>query len=49
MKKQKRQLGKIFHAVVLRHMWNQRLGGSKQLSIPKDGFQKGNLLGKIGL
>ena len=48
MKKQRRQLGKIFHAVVLRLVWNQCLGGSKQLSMPKDGFQKGNLLEKKG-
>ena len=39
---------KIFHAVVLRHVWNQCLGGSNQLLMPKDGFQKGNLLEKIG-
>ena len=49
MKKQKRQLGKIFQAVVLRHVWNQCLGGSNQLLMPKDGIQSTNLIEKIGL
>ena len=44
----KRQIGKIFQAVVLRHVWNQCLGGSKQLLIPKDGLQSTNLIDKIG-
>ena len=48
MKKQKRQLGKLFQAVVLRHVWNQCLGGSKQLLMPKDGLQSTNLIEKIG-
>ena len=48
MKKQKRKLGKIFQAVVLRHVWNQCLGGSKQLLMPKDGLQSTNLIEKIG-
>ena len=46
--KQKRQLGKIFQAVVLRHVWNQCLGGSKQLLMPKDGLKSTNLIEKIG-
>ena len=46
MKKQKRQLGKIFQAVVLRHVWNQCLGGSNQLLMPKDGVQSTNLIEK---
>ena len=49
MKKQKRQLGKIFQAVVLRHVWNQCLGGSNLLLMPKDGLQSTNLIEKIGL
>ena len=49
MKKQKRQIGKIFQAVVLGHVWNQCLGGSKQLLIPKDGLESTNLIEKIGL
>ena len=49
MNKHKRQLGKIFQAVVLRHVWNQCLGGSKQLLMPKDGLQSTNLNEKIGL
>ena len=49
IKKQKRQLGKIFQAVVLRHVWKQCLGGSKQLLMQKDGIQSINLLEKIGL
>ena len=48
-KKQKRQLGKTFQAVVLRHVWNQCLGGSDQLLMPKDGIQSTNLIEKIGL
>ena len=49
MKKQQRQLGKIFQAVVLSHVWIQCLGGSKQLLMPKDGLQSTNLIEKIGL
>ena len=49
MKKQNRQLGKIFQAVVLRHLWNQFLGGSNQLLMPKDGIQSTYLIEKIGL
>ena len=40
---------KIFQAVVLRHVWNQCLGGSNQLLMPKDGIQSTNLIKKIGL
>ena len=39
---------KIFQAVVLRHVWNQCLGGSKQSLMPKDGIQSTNLIEKIG-
>ena len=46
MKKQKRQLGKIFQAVVLRHVLNQCLGGSKRLLMPKDGLQSTDLIEK---
>ena len=46
MKKKKRKLEKIFQAVVLRHVWNQCLGGSKQLFMPKDGLQSTNLIEK---
>ena len=49
MKKQKRQLGKIFQAVVLRHVWIQCLGGSNQLLMPKDGIKSTNIIEKIGL
>ena len=48
MKKQKGQIGKIFQAVVLRHVSNQCLGGSKHLLIPKDGLKSTNLIEKIG-
>ena len=48
VKKQKRQLGKIFQAVVLRHVWNQCLGVSKQLLMPKDVSKSTNFIEKIG-
>ena len=49
MKKHNRKLGKIFQAVILRHVWNQYLGGSNHLLMPKDGIQSTNLIEKIGL
>jgi hypothetical protein len=48
MKQQQIQLGKILQAIFLRHVWNQCIGGSNQLLIPKDGIQSTNLFEKIG-
>ena len=39
---------KKIQAAVLRHVWNQCLGGSKRLLTPKDGIPSTHLLGKKG-